>query len=237
MKLQGLLRTLRKNQVMIGAVILVILIGLLLNKLREGMTGKNPVITFADIQSLMTGKLTQNMTNLRTWISKYGPAAMKPGTPAETTFANSLVIYGTALPSLQTTPTVPEFAVSYAAVYNVNPVSIANGAVLNPPEILMDYNQKDQSTTGIYTYYVYQYYFTDSLPPPPAPPPSSVPPTAPASTPAPTPSAAAPVPTPSAAAPVPTPPSAPAPAPASSSPCQPSIQSVPGGTVEYKCFN
>lgn len=242
MKGAKLLSFLKDSRVLVVVAVLAIIAGLIaLNKTRENMTGKNPVITLADIQSIVSGKPSDNILTLRRWIAKNGPSAAKPGSPAETTFANSLVIYGTALPSLTTTPTVPEFAVSYAAVYNVNPISVANNSILNPPEILVDYASKDQSSTGIYTYYVFQYYFTDAAPPPPPAPPSSVPATVPATLAgATTPSVVSGSSIPLTGSPTPAASSATQPSPIGAgipTPCHPSYQSIPGGSVEYRCFS
>lgn len=234
---------LKDGRVLVGLAILAIIIGLVvLNKTREYMTGKNPILTVLDVGTLTTGKISANMTALREWVKKYGPSQVTPGSPAEVIFANSVAMYGAALLALQTTPTPAEFAISYAALYNVNPITVGSGSpLLSPADVLGDYDLKDKSPGGLFTYYVYQYYFTDSLPPPPAPPKSSVPATI-AGVPTPAASASA------GAVPLVGPTSGPSPAGSSStqpspiaggipSPCHPSYQSVPGGSIEYRCFS
>jgi hypothetical protein len=220
----------KRKQLMLAGVILAIIVAgiYVLSTTREHMTGKNPTITFADVESIPSGKLTSNMTALRSWISKYGPSAATPGSTLEISFGNSLATYGTVMSGLSSTPTSGDFANQYAGAWNSSPITAINKLPqINGIEVLVDYSGKDVSPLGIYTYYVYQYYFTDALPPPPAAP------AAPASlAPMPAKPTLTGVTAASSSATQPSPIGAGIP-----SPCHPSYQSIPGGSIEYRCFS
>lgn len=221
----------KKQLLLLAAIVGLVIVLIVLGTTREYMTGKNPTITTKDVEGIQIGKPTPNGIALRSWIAKYGPSAATPGSPLEYSFANSLAVYGSVVSGLSTTPTGGDFANQYAAAWNSNPdTATYKRPQINGTEVLVDYSGKDVSPLGIYTYYVFQYYFTDALPPPPAP--AAVPATVAPSPPKPSISLTG-VPAPAAS-------SATQPSPLGAgvpSPCHPSYQSIPGGSIEYRCFS
>lgn len=205
---------------------------------REGFTTVNNMLSDADAQSIaFNTNITPNASAFQNWFWNTYPNIAKYDTSI-TSIAQNLAAYAKLAPqSMSGAPDLNDFYEQLATALSAGkdpmfarkPEDVAKSYVITNPS---------QDSTGIYANVIYSYYFGNT---PPAT--AYVPPASPAPAPAPAP-ATKPTPSP---APAPTPSPAPTPAPSSSStqpmplsipsPCTPAYKSIPGGSIEFKCFN
>lgn len=191
---------------------------------REGFTTVNPIITQADFQSFQSypRQLTPNATTLLNWAEANN---VDMGNGFSQLSLNAYKYGQVASQSVSGTPTLNDFYVQFLNATDPGLTPNTPGFTEMINQIVSDYALGTSASAPYQTQSVYKYYFGTA--PPPAP---YVPPT-------PTPSPPSSSSTPS------TPPaSTPSSAPSSSSsvqiptPCTSSYRSIPGGSMEFKCF-
>lgn len=210
-------------------VIFVVVLALIWSSggFREMFTAINPALSKDDVNSIDMSpqNTTGNAASFQQWVWKTYPNIAKYDTmiPA---MASNVAAYGNVVMSnMQSgTPALNDFYTQLSTALQNPPFQ-----TFTPQDVATSYAITDPSkdTNRIYANAIYNYYFGN--PPTPTP---YVPPTPPP--------AAPPV------APPPPKPSAPTPAASSStqpmtlsvpSPCRPQYKSIPGGSMEFKCFN
>lgn len=191
---------------------------------KEMFTAINPALSKDDANSIDMSpqNTTGNAASFQQWVWKTYPNIAKYDMmiPA---LASNVAAYGNVVMTsvVSGTPSLNDFYTQLATALQNPPFQ-----TFTPQDVATSYAITDPSkdTNRIYANAIYNYYFGN----PPAPVPY-VPPTPPSSPPT-------------------TQPSKPTPAPASSSstqpmtvpipsPCHPSYKNIPGGSMEFKCFN
>jgi hypothetical protein len=227
---------------LVGVVVLLLW---LTGGVREWFSLENPIITYDDVNSLSDKTPSPNAQKLREWLEKNIPSA-KPRSEKEATIFSLMRAYGSNIPSSV------DRQIDLETFFNI---MMSVGATVNnmspsKEELIKDYNDGiDPSGSRLYSYAVYSYYYGS---PPKYEPGKSGPPMVPGgedpmdippppydiSDQAEYDGGLMPFPPPPPIVPMiaqdqaPPPPSAEVP-----SPCKPSIKSIPGGTIETKCFN
>jgi hypothetical protein len=214
----------------IGAIV-ALLWGL--GGLREGFSTVNPMLSDADAQSIEFNprSTSGNAATFQQWFWNAYPSVAKYDMSIST-IADNLAAYAKIAPdSVSGAPALNDFYTQLASALSTGKPSMF---AKTPQDIATSYAITDPSkdTTGIYANVIYSYYFGNT----PAPTPY-VPPTPPSiSGTASTPKTSSPI---SAS-------TNPSPASSSStqpmtigvpSPCRNSYKSIPGGSMEFKCFN